>query len=124
MPYRSTWHPRGLQLDAYGVVTLQDVLDEQVRFYGDPRSDSAKFVIWNSLGAEEIRLDLDDFLPPAASDIGASRSVRGLRVALVAKDPTMWAVCERYKELLSRHQAHWTVELFEDLEQARRWVGA
>jgi len=122
MPYHAHWERAGLRLDAYGVVTLADVIAEQERFYSDPRSDDAEYVIWNSLGADEIRMELKDFLTPAAGDLGASRSVRGLKVALVAVDPVMRKICEEYIRVLARSEKSWAVRLFASNEAARAWA--
>ena len=122
MPYKVTWTANGLELDAYGVVTLKNVIEAQGRFYGDARSETAKYVIWNSLGADEIDMSDTEYVMPAGNDLGASHTVRNLRVALVATDPVMVQLCVQYKALLLKHNAGWNIEIFEDISLAKEWA--
>lgn len=121
MPYKVTWTADGLELDAYGVVTLKDIIEAQGKFYGDARSESAKYVIWNSFGAEKFDMSTSEYVMPAGNDLGASYTVKTLRVALVATDPVVVELCVQYKALLLKHNTGWNIEIFEDIDLAKEW---
>ncbi len=63
-----------------------------------------------------------EYVLPAGNDVGASYTVKNLRVALVAKDPVMSQLCVQYQALLLRHNSGWFVEVFESIEAATQWA--
>lgn len=122
MPYTTTWDENGVNWRFYGVVTMQEVEKANHDFYTDPRSDSAKYQIFDATGIEEAIIADHDIHVIAAKDKGASLSIRGLKVALIVNNPTVRSLIEVYVELSSKLANNWTMKIFDTMKDAREWA--
>ena len=122
MPYRTHWKENGIVWEFYGDVTAQEIERANAEFYRDARSDEAKYQIVDARDVASVEWQERDIKTVAAYDLGASRTLRNVRVALVADDGEIMEKLDRYADLSRRLNSSWQFERFETLEPARAWV--
>ena len=122
MPFKTTWEDCGVFFDFSGVVTAQEIKNVQELFYGDSRSDSSKYILFDISSIEQLVIEEKDISFFAARDAGASKSVLSLKVALIAKDQNMKSILQKYIEFSLEMNKNWTFEIFDDIIAARKWV--
>jgi len=118
------WETDGVVTTFHGVVSSEEVMEADRCFYGDPRSDTAKYQITDFTQGVPGKVDTDHVTTIAAFDVGSSHSIANLKVALIVRDPFVKALCERYIELMDELHSGWTCRICDDLDSARQWVSA
>lgn len=124
MPYTTTWEANGIFWKYSGVVTDSDVLEANYEFYRDDRSDTAKYQIVDGLEITDFDISEDLLERLAIMDTESSRRIRGVKVALVGTGVTIRASFQSYADAAQEHGANWWVELFDDVDSARRWIAS
>ncbi len=122
MPFKTIWEDRGVLFDFIGVVTAQEIVNAQELFYGDERSDSSKYILFDISSIEQLLIGKQDINLFAARDAGASKSLLSLKVALIAKDQNMKSLLQKYIEVSLTVNSSWTFEIFDDIVDARKWI--
>lgn len=121
MAHNTTWEEYGIHWEYYGVVTLQEVAQSNTEFYCDDRSDSAKYQIFDGTAAEDFVGTEEEARMIAAIDLGASRSITDLKVALVVPASAL-DLAEQYIASSKELKSPWTFRIFPSLAEARTWV--
>jgi hypothetical protein len=122
MPFKTIWEDRGVLFDLSGTVTAQEITDIQELFYGDARSDSAKYVLFDISNIEELAIEEQDITFFAARDAGASKSISFVKVALIANDQNMKSILQKYIDVSLEVNRNWTFEIFDEIIAARKWI--
>lgn len=124
MPYRTMWEPNGIVWEFYDDVTAQEIEDANDEFYGDPRSDRARYQIIDAANVTSVEWTERDITVAAAYDIGAEHAIKHLRVAYVARNPEIVSKLEKYIEIARKLNKTWQFQGFADVSEARKWVEA
>lgn len=122
MPYTTSWEANGIYWKFSGVVTDCDVLNANYEFYGDYRSDIARYQIVDGSDITGLELSEDLGEQLAIMDVESSRRIRNVKVALVGNDSEVKASFQAYVDASHEHGANWTFALFADVDSARRWI--
>jgi len=122
MPYTTTWEANGIVWKYSKVVTDSDILDANYEFYGDDRSDTARYQIVDGLAITNLDLTEDLLERLAIMDAESSRRIRNVKVALVGIDAKVRASFQAYVDASQEHGGNWSIALFTDIDSARRWI--
>jgi hypothetical protein len=122
MPFKGIWEDGGVFFDFSGVVTAQEIENVQDLFYGDARSDSSKYILFDISGIEQFLVEEYDIKFFAARDAGASKSLLFMKVALIANDQNIRSSLQKYIEASLKINTNWTFEILDDIIAARKWV--
>lgn len=122
MPYRTNWEAKGIVWEFFGDVTAQEIEEANAEFYGDERSDLAKYQIIDAMGVTSVEWSERDITATVAQDIGAAHKIEDLNVAYVARDKEIIAKLEKYIDLARSLNSSWQFKGFPDISSARAWV--
>lgn len=121
MAHKTTWEENGIHWEYFGVVTLQEVAQSNTEFYCDDRSDAAKYQIFDGIAVEEFVGTEEEARMIAAIDLGASRSITDLKVALIVPDSAL-DLAKQYIASSKELKSPWSFRIFPSVEEARKWV--
>lgn len=113
------WEPRGVVKRYFGHVSREELIAPVVQTESDERFDTLRFVINDFLEARSVAFteaDIDDI---AALDIGAAATNPRIRVAIVAVQPDVIALVQRYLDVAA---GAYPTSVFATLAEARAWV--
>ena len=122
MPYHTKWEDNGVVREYFGHVDSSEVLEADREFYEDSRSDASTYQIADFSNATPGVVDDSHIIEIAGFDIGASITIPNLKIALVASDQYVKALCQKYIDLSLVANKTWEFMIFEDMESARDWV--
>lgn len=109
-----------------GEMSPADILNANLAFYADERSDRARYQILDCLEVTSLSDDLQGYeetmVTLAAMDTGASLSLGPVKVALVAVLPEAIELFGRYTDVSSDIDSDWPTRVFGDLDSARAWI--
>ena len=122
MPSKTIWEQNGVFWESHGKVERQEIEVLNHEFYTDIRSYDAKYQIFDLSHAEDLVLTKQDITYFAALDKGASQSIKNIKLAFVTDNPNFRESIQVYINLSSKIDTNWTIEIFENINQAREWV--
>lgn len=118
MPHQLTWEKKGV-LSQYSRPFTEALHTEGLhKLFGDPRIDNVKYIIGDYSGVNGNLLTEDYIDYPVTITTGATRYLRELKVALVARDSDIIKLCHQFRELANSINAHWEFQIFEDIDSA------
>lgn len=124
MPFTINWEEHGVVRTFHGIVDIGEVLKADEAFYGDLRSDKAKYQITDFTQGTPGVIDENLVEDVAIMDLGATRSIPRLKVAFVAQDPYVKGLCEEYIRISQEAHSTWEFKVFDDMKGARNWVSS
>jgi len=120
VPYETTWEKTGVYWRFYGHVTGEQVMATSMAVYGDTRFDNMRYQIVDCLEVDQWDLTKEQLVEIAAMDRGAAVSNPRVKVAVIATDSKILDVNKVYGE--ESKDTAWETEMFENLDDARKWV--
>lgn len=111
-----------------GALSPTDVMNANLGFHGDHRSDSARYQIIDTLDVTGLTGDPESYASTletlAALDSGSSLSLGKLLVALVSTNDQIIELFQTYADISADIQSDWSTAIFRDLASARAWIAA
>ena len=119
MPHSCKWESNGVYWKYSGEVDGEEVVKACASIYGDPRFDSLDYKIVDFLGAESIQISEAELLKIAFQDKAAELTNPRIKSAIV-----MTLGAELGKKFASYfHDSGWDVEVFQNVDEANKWIG-
>jgi hypothetical protein len=122
MPVTSRWEKSGYIVDFSDPANFRELINANSRFFEDERSDSCRYVIYDLSGVSSLKINDRDLEDIAASDFGGSFSIKRLKVALVTDNVSVRNLCEQYISIKRNLKSPWSYFIFDDIENARKWI--
>ena len=122
MPYKIIWEERGIYINQYGIVDLDDIVKMQHEGYGSTQIDNINYIIWDGTKIDDISLTRDQQVIIAAQDIGASHWKKNIYHATVSSKEKINFFCKRHIEILEEIVKGWKFKHFKSLDEARHWI--
>jgi hypothetical protein len=119
--YELHWEDRGVVKRYFGHVSSEELLAPVVATEADERFDTLRFVINDFLEAKSVAFTQGDIDAIAAHDMGAAATNPHIKVAVVAAQPEVIDLVQRYMQAAA--QAYPT-SIFSSMTEARAWVAA
>lgn len=120
MGYATEWEDHGVVWRYWGQVDGEELLHSNMEIYGDERFDALKYQIVDLTRITEFNVTRDDMMTIAAYDKAAAMSNPRIRIAVVTHHTAARTLTRLYET--TNTESPWTVRLFEDLNEARRWA--
>ena len=121
MGYELHWEDRGVVKRYFGQVSSEELLAPVVATEADKRFDTLRFVINDFLEAKSVAFTQADIDLIAAHDMGAAATNPNIKVAVVAAQPEVIDLVQRYMQAAVRA---YPTSIFSTMAEARAWVAA
>lgn len=121
MGYELHWEDRGVVKRYFGQVSSEELLAPVVATEADKRFDTLRFVINDFLEAKSIAFTQAAIDLIAAHDMGAAATNPNIKVAVVAAQPEVIDLVQRYMQVAVRA---YPTSIFSTMAEARAWVAA
>lgn len=122
MPFTKEWEESGFLAQFTDPTDFGEVQQANLQFFSDERSDSCRYAIFDFSGVSSLHISASDLEGIAASDLGASFSIKRLKVALIAESGSVRKLCEKYISIKRENKSPWVYVIFDDLDSARIWI--
>ena len=119
MGYELRWEENGVVKRYLGQVSGEELLAPVLATEADARFDTLRFVINDFLEATGVAFTQADIDAIAAHDMGAALTNPNIKVAVVATQPEVIDLVQRYMQTSA--QAYPT-SIFSTMAEARAWV--
>jgi len=119
--YELHWEDRGVVKRYFGQVSSEELLAPVVATEADKRFDTLRFVINDFLEAKSIAFTQAAIDLIAAHDMGAAATNPNIKVAVVAAQPEVIDLVQRYMQVAVRA---YPTSIFSTMAEARAWVAA
>jgi hypothetical protein len=119
--YELHWEDRGVVKRYFGQVSSEELLAPVVATEADKRFDTLRFVINDFLEAKSVAFTQADIDLIAAHDMGAAATNPHIKVAVVAAQPEVIDLVQRYMQAAVRA---YPTSIFSTMAEARAWVAA
>ena len=119
MSHSCKWESKGVYWKYSGEVEGEEVVKACRSIYGDPRFDSLDYKVVDFLGIESLQMTERELLKIAFQDKAAEMTNPNVKSAIV-----MTVGADLGKKFASYFEdSSWEVEVFDDLEEANKWLG-
>lgn len=122
MPNQIIWENNGVLSRYSGLFSPEIHMEALNTLFGDPRIDGIKYMIGDYSEINGDLLTEESVEYPVAMTTGSASYLKNIKVALVATDKKIIALCKLFIELSNKVNPTWETRLFEDIEAARNWV--
>ena len=122
MPYDIKFAERGSVICFDGSISIQDINGANAALYGSAEFDQHSYTIWDFLDADLSQISMEEVDEPAATDWASGISIPRMRVALVVLENHAVNLCLHYKKMIHELESGWECQLFDSMDDARRWV--
>jgi hypothetical protein len=119
--YELHWEDRGVVKRYFGQVSSEELLAPVVATEADKRFDTLRFVINDFLEAKSVAFTQADIDLIAAHDMGAAATNPNIKVAVVAAQPEVIDLVQRYMQVAVRA---YPTSIFSTMAEARAWIAA
>lgn len=120
MSYKIRWETNGALIKLSGTVKIDDFLESNNQFYGDPRFDTMQYQLVDGLDFDVIDISEEDIKVVSTLDKTASRWNREIKVAFILKDKIAIELANEYSKGLEG--SGWQTAIFESEKEARNWI--
>lgn len=126
MPYEIVWEEKGVNLIYTGDLTGTDLIAGNIDVYKHPDFNSIEYQIIDLLGIEKYPIEAQAIRRVAELDAVAYESNPKIKTVIVANRQVAIGLTNMYKvhfEIAGKNGS-WETELFESLDDARKWLKA
>ena len=120
MPYRITWEERGIYIKWSGIITAEENIRLNGEIYGNKLFEKIDYQIGDLSEATPSVFSERDIQVITTLEKHASRWNKKLMVAHIAHDPELINSIKAYE--LKLIDTGWKFGIFDNLEEARKWV--
>ncbi len=103
-------------------MTSEEIAAINVDFSNHEWSEKARYQIFDGADIDRILLSHSDILFNAAADIGASRYLKDVKIALVSSNIEARTTFQKYISACETADISWSFRIFDTLEEARDWT--
>jgi len=124
MPHLTTWEKNGIYWQFHGVVDEKEYFETDAELYNDPRSDHIKYWIWDATNIEKLAVNEIHAELIAATDWAATENNQTVKGAMITSDENTRSLMELYIQTSKEFGSSWQLQIFDCLEEARRWISS
>lgn len=122
MSHTTVWTGTGMEWTVKGPLSPAELMTFSEEAAGHPELSNFKYFIWDTTGVTEYVIDADDTEYTATYAAGLSIYNTKLIGAVVVTLPSIALMVEHYMVTLREKKVPWEIEIFADLESARKWI--
>lgn len=120
MPYKIVWEKEGVYVKWSGLSDAEEAIKLNGEIYGHRYFDTIKYIISDTLDAEIPNYSETDLRVIAKLDEQASKWNPNLKIAHISNNPEFIALINSYENKMDG--SGWIFMVFDNLDDARKWV--
>ena len=124
MKSKITWSTSLICVDYFGAIENSDIERVHFELSGDARFYECDGLILNLIACTLEQVSVPDLINVIATDIGASKTLRNLKVAFVITNQASIAKARDYIEQFRLFKSSWRFKITPSLEDAQQWLQA
>ena len=122
MNYSIIWGNKSVRVDYSGAISVKDIEGAHFSLNGDARFYDCKSLILDISKCNMDKVSVDDLLTVIGTDLGASKSIVSLKVAMIAVEEQNREKATRYISMCQNFGYPWEFKLFESDTVAQAWI--
>ncbi len=122
MSYTIIWSYRAARVNYSGAISNKDIESAHYSLNGDERFYDCHSLILDISKCNMDEVSIDDLLPVIGTDLGASETIKSLKVAMIAVEQQNKDKASRYMAMCRNFGYPWEFELFESINVAQAWL--
>ncbi|MDJ0880416.1 MAG: hypothetical protein QNJ56_02100 [Gammaproteobacteria bacterium] len=122
MNYTITWGDKTVRVDYFGEINNKDIESAHYSLNGDERFYECKSLILDISKCNMDKVFVDDLITIIGTDLGASETIKSLKVAMIAVEEQNKHKASRYISKCRNFGYPWDFELFESSYAAQAWL--
>ena len=122
MNYSIIWSHKAVRVDYSGAISVRDIQQAHNALNGDARFYDCQSLILDISNCTMDEVSVDDLLPVIGTDLGASKSITSLKVAMIAVAQQNREKASYYISLCQKYGYPWEFKLFDSDEAAQAWL--
>ena len=122
MQYSTTWGEKSVRVDYFGEIDNKDIESAHNELHGDGRFYNRRHLILDITKCNMEKVSESELTKVVAADLGASKTIKSLKVAMIANDPHSIEKVINYISQLRLHKSPWDFEIFNSINDANAWL--
>jgi len=122
MTHTTTWEPNGIYWDIFGTLDSKEVIEFNEELSDYPGLEKMSYFIWDSTKVKKINADQDDANLSAMFGNLLSQYNKNVKGAFVINDSTLKILVQTYIQESKKMESTWVFMMFENRDEARKWV--
>lgn len=122
MPYNISWEEKGMYIKIWDEFSAEENLQLNGEIYGNKNFDAIKYQIADFLEADTSMFTTNDIKVISRLEFHASVWNKSLKVAHITRDANFIKYVKLYESQMEG--SGWEFAIFDNLEDARKWVEA
>ena len=125
LSYKVLWEYEGFKIITEGIFG-NDFLDASIKATTDPRFIDAKYAIVNFLNVDTFPIESNIIRQIAESDTRAYKVNPKMKLAVLSNKLVMAGIVNMYITYfeLNNNEQRWELEIFETVDEARKWINS
>ena len=124
MAHNTTWKNNGIWWDIYGSLEPGEIIEFNEELSNYIGLEKLSYFIWDATKVTEINIDKDDANLAAIFGKLINEYNNKMKGALVAHDSGLQALINEYINHSDELGSTWTFMLFDNIEDAHKWVAS
>ena len=122
MKFSVTWSKGLVRVDYFGEITNEDIQRAHFKLNGDKRFYGCRSLILDVTQCSLEKVNVPELVLVIATDLGASETIKSMKVAMIVNDPVN---VERVSDYIERSKiSPWLYKLFHSVSDAKQWLDA
>lgn len=121
MSHKNAWESEGLYRKFTGVITGEEVLESNLELQKNPGFKDIKYIINDFTEVTGHSIEVSHTKVYASTDDIVSNTKGKLKIALVVTEASLMSLAKNYREHMI--DKVFECEIFQSIEDARKWVG-
>lgn len=122
MTHTTTWEENGIYWDIYDVLESDEVIEFNEELSDNGRLEELSYFIWEATKVTNINIDKDDANLAAIFSKSINEYNKKMKGAFIVHDSGLQALVQEYINHSDALGSTWTFMLFDNIEDARKWV--
>ena len=120
MKFSVSWSERLARVDYFGEITNEDIQRAHFKLNGDRRFYNCQRLILDVTECSLAKVNVPKLVLVIATDLGASKTIKSMKVAMIANDPDN---IEKVSDYIEKSRiSPWVYKLFHSVSDARSWL--
>jgi hypothetical protein len=124
MPYQFQWEQNGVVINLSSELSLKVINSADTEFYNNPKSEIAKYVIYDLSLIETIDFDVQFMRFISIRDKLASLRMPNIKMGFVVRDEKTAHLCQEYINYSLAGGSPWEFNVSESIETIREWIAS
>ena len=122
MKYSVRWSQKSVQVEYSGDIDNKDIESAHFEMNGDARFYDCRSLILDITNCNMEKVSVPGLILVVATDLGASRTNKSLKVAMIANGPSSIKKASDYISQFQAVDSPWYFKIFDSVNDANEWI--